>query len=307
MNIIIYPGSVELNVNEKMFSEPLFDYNFTFIKDNDISSLDEKFKEKVNDIKSIIILLDNYGTFIEKNLDFIIRNKTIKFYIHENDINYLPSKPGAAKRYKSLRDKLIDNNHIFILAYYWYHYKKIFNIQTNNVICFPRFVLTKNILYLNSNPKMKVLLSGGKSSHYPMRRYLNNLNNPHVEVLDHSQNIRGDDYIKYLNTYLCAFSCCLHINTPYIVNKFFEIPAAGCLLLAYDEFVKDALTEIGFIDMVNYISCDKENIEERIGYICNKDNLDEINNIRLNGYNLVRTNHSIKNRYGLLEKLVMNI
>ena len=33
-------------------------------------------------------------------------------------------------------------------------------------------------------------------------------------------------------------------NTPYIVNKFFEIPAAGCLLLAYDEYVQDALKEL---------------------------------------------------------------
>ena len=95
-------------------------------------------------------------------------------------------------------------------------------------------------------------------------------------------------------------------NTPYIVNKFFEIPAAGCLLLAYDEYVQDALKEIGFIDMVNYISCDKQNIEEKIKYICNKDNLEEINKIRLNGFNLITNNHTIKNRYELLEKLVTN-
>lgn len=305
MNIIIYPGSEKLNVNERMYATPLFDYNFTFMKDRDISSLQEKFKEKVNEIKSIIILLENYGTFIEKNLDFIISNKTILFYIHECDIHYLPSKPGAAKRYKSLRDKLIDNNHIFILAYYWYHYKKIYNIDPNNVICFPNFILNRNILQVNANPKMKVLLSGATTpAVYPMRHYLKKLNNPNVEVLLPSQNIRGDDYIQYLNTYLCAFSCCSNNNTPYIVNKFFEIPAAGCLLLAYDEYVQDALKEIGFIDMVNYISCDKQNIEEKIKYICNEDNLEEMNKIRFNGYQLITNNHTIKNRYDLLENLI---
>ena len=77
MNIIIYPGSEKLNVNERMFATPFFHYNFTFMKDRDISSLEETFQEKVNEIKSIIILLDNYGTFIEKNLDFIFSNKTI--------------------------------------------------------------------------------------------------------------------------------------------------------------------------------------------------------------------------------------
>ncbi len=39
MNIIIYPGSEKLNVNERMYATPLFDYNFTFMKDRDISSL----------------------------------------------------------------------------------------------------------------------------------------------------------------------------------------------------------------------------------------------------------------------------
>ena len=43
MNIIIYPGTENLNVNERQFATPLFDYNFTFMKDNDISSLQETY------------------------------------------------------------------------------------------------------------------------------------------------------------------------------------------------------------------------------------------------------------------------
>ena len=34
-----------------------------------------------NKIKSIIILLDNYGIFVSNNIDFILNNKMIKFYI----------------------------------------------------------------------------------------------------------------------------------------------------------------------------------------------------------------------------------
>lgn len=304
MNIIIYPGSKELNVNERMFGTPLFNYNFIFIKETDCSSLEEQFSKNINKIKSIIILLDNYGTFIPGNIDFIIKNKHINFYMHECDIHYLPGRVKSQKRYKMLRDKLKYNSHIFILAYYWYHYKKIYDINPNNVICFPKFVLTKNILEINYNAKMKVLLSGSISGVYPMRRYLRKLNHPDVELLDHSQNIRGDDYIKYLNSYICAFTCCSNINTPYIVNKFFEIPAAGCLLLAYDEHVKDAMKEIGFIDNVNYISCNKENLKYKIEYICNIRNLKKINTIRLNGFKLITSEHTIKNRYDLLQKIV---
>ena len=34
----------------------------------------------INNINSITILLDNYGVFISKNIDFIINNKNIKFF-----------------------------------------------------------------------------------------------------------------------------------------------------------------------------------------------------------------------------------
>jgi hypothetical protein len=44
MNIIIYPGTENLKSNnERMFGTPLFDYNFTFMKNTDISSLQESF------------------------------------------------------------------------------------------------------------------------------------------------------------------------------------------------------------------------------------------------------------------------
>ena len=306
MKIIIYPGSNELNelnVNKKMFSKPLFNYNFIFIKDTNISSLEEMFKENINKIKSIIILIDDGGKFISNNISFILKNKNINFFIHENDIHYNKKKPEMFERYKKLRDNLINNDHIFILSCYWYYYKKVYNINPNNLICFPKFVFTENILQVNDNPIMKVLLSGSMNGNYPMRRYLKNLNNPNVDILKHTSNIYGDDYIKYLSNYICAFTCCACVYTPYIINKFFEIPAAGCLLLAYDEYVKNELKELGFIDNVNYISCNQKNVNDKIEYICNSDNYEIINKIRINGFYFVKNNHTIENRYKLLEKI----
>jgi hypothetical protein len=73
--------------------------------------------------------------------------------------------------------------------------------------------------------------------------------------------------MKYLSTFICCFTCCGNLATPYIINKFFEMPASGSLLLAYDEFVKEPLAQLGFIDTVNYISCTRHNIAEKsIGY-----------------------------------------
>jgi len=40
--------------------------------------------------------------------------------------------------------------------------------------------------------------------------------------------------------------------------------------LAYDEYVKNPLMEIGFKDNKNYISCTKENVIDKINYICDE-------------------------------------
>lgn len=306
MNILIYPACENMTTVEKFCSNPPLNYNFTYVKDTDIQSLDITFGEKINDINSFVIFKDDYGKFIEQNITFILNNKHIMFFIQEVDIHYIRSKNNAYNRYLLLRLNLIDNPHIFILASAWYLYKKLYSIHSRNLIAFPFSVSTERLLEPSSSPIMKVLLSGSTSGSYPMRRYLKKLQSPLVDVLTHDLNIRGDEYLKYLNKYVCAFVCCLNHTTPYIVNKFFEIPGVGCLLLAYDEFVKDGLKEIGFIDGVNYISCNKHNILDKIDYICNEANLTEINKIRINGYNLVKDNHTRQHRYELLEQLTTN-
>jgi len=306
MNLVIYPDpNKDLNVNEKNYvNAPLFLKRFNCIKDTTINSLSDYTKKFIDNINSITILLDNYGLFIFKNLDFIINNQHIKFYIHENDIHFLKSKPNTYKRYFSLRSKLKENKHIYILAHYWYHYPKLYEIPVERIFCFPKFVFNKNISEINTVPIKKILLSGSISSHYPMRRFLGSLNHPKIEILTHDDGIKGPDYIKYLKNFICCFACCLNKNTPYIINKFFEIPSSGSLLLAYDEFVKKELEYIGFIDGINYISCNKKNIIDKINWICDHKNKKEIDKIRINGYNLIVNNHTEKNRYNFIENII---
>jgi hypothetical protein len=306
MNIIIYPDpNKDLNVNEKVFvnAYKFFDKKkYKCIEDSKIDTLENYINNLNKKIKTITILLDNYGIFIHKNINFILNNKHIKFIIHENDIHFLKSKPTTFKRYNSLRSQLKNNNHIYILAYYWYHYIKLININKKRVIMFPKFIHLENIQEINTVPIQKILLSGSMSSHYPMRRFLKSLNHPKIEILTHENNINGTDYFKYLKNFICAFACCLNKNTPYIINKFFEIPASGCLLLAYDEYVKKELKQIGFKDGENYISCNKNNIIQKIDWICDSKNKKEIDRIRYNGHQFVINNHSEKNRYNLIIK-----
>ena len=300
--LIIYPSPTkELNVNEKQFitiNNYINSDDILLVEDTKLDNL-----ENYRNIKNIIVLLDNYGKFIEKNINFIKNNKDIRFYIHENDLHKNNSKPNAYNRYMLLRSSLEKLEHVYILAYYWYFYKNLYNINENNLIKFPKFVVKTNIFEVKTNVKLKILLSGSISNYYPMRKYIYGLNHQYVDRLDHSANVTGENYIKYLSEYLCCFTCCSTRNTPYIINKFFEIPASGSLLLAYDEWVKDGLKEIGFIDGENYISCNKENLIEKIEWICNEQNRDEVDRIRKNGNELVKNNHTDECRY----KFILNI
>lgn len=306
MNIIIYPDpdKKEIKKVEKIFSNPFCLDSFTYYKDSGIKSMEEKFGKLVDNINSIFIFKDNYGIFLKTNIDFILKNKKIKFFILENDIHYLKSKSNAYDRYMLLRNCLQNNTHINILSFYWYHYKKLYKINKSNLFCFPRLAPNNSIIEINNNPDMKILLSGSLSKQYPMRKYLKNLNHSSIKILTHKDNIRGEDYYKYINKFVCAFSCCSNKNTPYIVSKFFEIPATGTLLLAYDEFVREPLKELGFIDGVNYISCNKNNIIKKIEWICDIKNKEKVYKIRKNGQELVVSKHTLKNRFDFIYNLV---
>ena len=108
--LIIYPSPTkELNVNEKQFTtinNYIKSINILLVEDTKLDDL-----KNYKNITNIIVLLDNYGKFIEKNINFIKNNKDIRFYIHECDLHKNNSKPNAYNRYMLLRSSLeeLDN------------------------------------------------------------------------------------------------------------------------------------------------------------------------------------------------------
>lgn len=152
----------------------------------------------------------------------------------------------------------------------------------------------------NAQPIRKVLLSGSTSRHiYPLRhRLLRMSRHSPIEVIYSSQRqqLRGEDYIRELSKYWCCFTCCSNARTPYVVQKFFEIPYSGALLLAYDWHVREPLAALGFIHGVHYISCTPSTLEERVRYVLDPAHTAELDQIRLNGYRLVRDQHLMELR-----------
>lgn len=86
------------------------------------------------------------------------------------------------------------------------------------------------------------------------------------------------------------------------LRKFFEIPASGALMLATP---CNGFSNLGFIDKVNFINCDPNNVIDSINYYML--NLEEAQNISLNGRKLIYKKHSLNARATQLEKAFIHI
>lgn len=203
------------------------------------------------------------------------------------------------------------SNMNIVLATYKYLFPSLYStINIDKIYWFPHNINGQFMpSEINKDPINKILLSGATSDVYPMRCKLKKyIKTGQVEQLQKqgykvkNHDIIGKKYIQHLSEYICAFTCCSNINTPYLVAKFFEIPGSGSLLLAYDEFIKEHLCELGLIDGENYISVNHDNLKEKIDYILNPDNRKYIDSVRTKGYLLIQNNHTLKKRVDDLNK-----
>ena len=85
----------------------------------------------------------------------------------------------------------------------------------------------------------------------------------------------------------------------------FEICSVGSCLLV-DDLISDQLNKLGFIDNVNCIMCNKDNMETKIRWILNKKNRHRVDLIRKRGMDLVKTNHNTNNRANQFNTIINN-
>lgn len=270
---------------------------------NDISK--QKF-DSLDDylgIKLSAVLYWCHMGFFNLNKTFIFKTNALKcFFLHDVD-----------KRCDIIRKNILPCIDIIFTTY-----KNCFSnfypkFDLNKVYSMPFGIPRDFIPDFNENPRFNALLLSGTRHPriYPMRQYIyklyrtkiqngkrkykiHYLPNPGYKKLSH--NNVGKNYIYKINNYISAFTCSCNDKTPYVVNKFYEIPAAGALLLAYDKNVKEELQDKGFIDGVNYISVTKENIIDKILYVTDIKNHKNLLEIRRNGYNLILNNHLREHR-----------
>ena len=269
------------------------------------TTISSYFIKKYNNELPSVILFWNTNTLIQNNLSDIVKHSWTKC-IYMDDLHQSSSK---VKNFRNIILEKFD----YIFTTYAYTFLKFYpTANPDKLIWYPHNINNNFLVEFNENPMNKILLSGGIDKNiYPFRNHVSKLKKSYpIEILGHlgytnaNHKYYGHNYIKYINKYVAAVTCCSNSNTPYIVNKFFEIPGAGALLLAYDQFIKEPLKELGFIDGENYLSVDYQNFEKKLNFVINPSNRTEIDRIRKNGYVLVWERHTLQNRVKLIENTV---
>ena len=278
--------------------------------DQSIFNYDKSFIKQIPNIDSSdCIFFWNCNTLIKTFIKEILS-------LHCKKLFYIDDIHQTGYSTVQYRQKIFENFDI-IFSTYAYTFNKFYpTIQAYKIKWLPHNVTTEFNVELNMNPINKVLLSGAIDANvYPMRHKLYSYYKTHPNLIDHlsfmgysvkKHDIVGYDYIKFLNKYIACFTCCLNKNTPYIVAKFFEISASGALLIAYDEYVKNELKQLGFIDGYNYISVDSDNLLQKIKWVTDINNKNDIDRIRINGYNLVKSQHCLINRVKYVDTIITN-
>ena len=283
------------------------DYDEFIFHLSNIENLNKFFISKFNKIPKYIISYSGVSKF---NPFYKIINQLTKLIFIIDDIHH-------AKSVRTPRIPVIKNSEI-IFCTYSYQFEKWGLPKPKNLYFFPHSC--RWICDYNDNPINKILISGRISDIYPDRKFAYSyaVNNPDIfdslkcnfnyrlndeDINYNSQLIYGEKYYKYLNKYLCCF---VDTARDYILAKIFEICGSGSLLLCMDTNVKNIMKELGFIENINYISCSKNNFDEKIKYITNKDNIDNINLIRKNGYLLIKNNHTWDKRMEFFINIIEN-
>lgn len=253
-------------------------------------------------VKKIMFFRAN--TFITTHWEEI---KTLKIYkiIYIDDLH-------NSKEIKELKvlDKRFFDYFNLIMSTYAYCFNKFFSyVKLEKIYWFPHSFNELFKIEFNSNPTNKILLSGCICDAYPMRQKIFELKDKYpIEVLEHPQycknklhNIIGKKFIEKINQYRFAFTCCLNKDIPYMVQKFFEIPGSGALLIGFDQHIKKQMEKLGFIDLENYISVGEDNLEEKISWLLDPNNQEIIEKIRMNGYNFINSTqtHEIRTKFFL--------
>jgi hypothetical protein len=181
------------------------------------------------------------------------------------------------------------------------------------VIWVPHAASPEFLLPMNGSAENVILLSGMINDVYPLRQRLKTLaggsglpivTHPHPGYRCHHDHERSGDvgrgYARRIHAARAAFTDASRYQ--YILSKFFEIPAAGSLLLG-DEAVEEELLRLGFRQREHYIPVSEATLEREIRHVLDAKNHDELDEVRRRGQRLVWERHRTGDRARLIDQV----
>jgi hypothetical protein len=166
-------------------------------------------------------------------------------------------------------------------------------------------------LPFNDFAENTVFLSGAIGYPYPLRRMMRELaeggfpgiiRQPHPGYhcdYDHGRDPAvGPGFGRAINHHRNAFTDALIYQ--YIVAKFFEIPAAGSLLLA-DSAVSAPLRDLGFVEGEHYVPVSADDLTDRVREVLDETNHARLDAMRRKAQALVLDRHTTSDRARLID------
>jgi hypothetical protein len=200
-----------------------------------------------------------------------------------------------------------------VLSTYAYRFDDFYPefCRTKPLVWVPHAASPDFMLDFNRRPENAILLSGAVSPFYPLRQRMRRLYDRSayaINLLEHPGYLRAYDYerdecvgrryARAIRRHRAAFTD--STKEHYVIAKFFEIPAAGALLLADD--AGGRLRELGFVAGEHYVRATAENLEERVRYVLDERNRAQVDEIRRRGQKLVRARHRTADRARLIDE-----
>jgi hypothetical protein len=175
-------------------------------------------------------------------------NKSTKLVMYPGDLQSYSNKTCMENRLK------VYDRADFIISGSWEYFMKRYSQFAHKYEFMPLFFSPHDRyvnLPMNENPNMACLMSGSaRNNIYPLRHFVKR----NAQVVHKKSGYIGDSYAKLLHSYFCCVTSSSVFN--YAVAKYFEIPAAGSLLIADEvEDVKMA----GFIAKKHYVPITRDN------------------------------------------------
>jgi len=226
----------------------------------------------------------------------------------------------GAHSFKEQMMKPIAERASLLLVTYYHQFSLRFPKHKKKFVFFPLYFAPHSRyakLKLQEKPILKCLLTGHKSPKlYPIRRRLIDTiaKKPRyqkmISVMRHPrwhdpsslknweiEACINKSYAETLNKYFCSIATDSIYH--YGLAKYFEIPAAGTLLLGVKT---QDIDKAGFVAWEHYVPISKTNIFTQVEAVLNEPGC--FGKIRKDGCSYVRANHSVRNRIRQLRGMI---